>query len=153
MQTQAELAMIVKDAYENSDFSGMFPVMEEEYEHISFWVTEVLRGKKRAMEYYSSKAAHIRSDPTAAVTGRLVRILEAPDRVRPHGVYRGGLRMLEDRSFLHRNDAGKIAVLMKQYIDYEKTDVYMLAIPTASENGLLKQVLIANPDFYKWEEL
>ena len=153
MYTQEELAKIVKQGYEQADFSCMFPLMEEDYEHISFWVTEVLRGKKRAIDYYTGKGEAIRKVPEERITGTLVRILEAPEKVRPHGVFRGGIRMLEDPVFLHRHDVGKIGVLLKQYSRHEKADICTLAVPTQSENGLLKQVLIANPDFYRWEEI
>lgn len=154
MLTQTQAAELVKKCYEKADFSEMFPLMEADYEHISFWVLEILRGKERAQEYYAGKSEAIRSGRAdAQVTGRLVRITEAPDKVRPKGLYRGGVRIPEDPAFLHRSDAGKTAVLLKQYSDHEKKDIHTLAIPTVSTNGLLQQVLIANPDFYGWEDM
>ena len=154
MLTQKEAAELVKQCYEKADFSEMFPVMEKDYEHISFWVLEVLHSKEAAIEYYTGKGEAIREAPAEEhITGKLVRITNAPDKVRPKGLYRGGVRMLEDPAFLHRQDTGKIAALMKQYSSHDKEDVFTLAIPTVSENGLLKQVLIANPCFYQWEDM
>lgn len=154
MLTQREAAEIVKRSYENADFTEMYPLMAQDYEHLSFWVIEVLRGKERAMHYYDGKGEAIRKSPAAEhITGTLVRITDAPDKVRPRGLFRGDVRMLEDPSFLHRRDNGKFAVLMKQYSTHEKEVSYTLAVPTVNENGLLQQVLIANPSFYTWEEL
>ena len=151
MYTQEELAAIVKRCYENADFHEMYPLMEEDYEHISFWVTQVRAGKECAIQYYDEKAKYMRMDPSNHIEARLVKILEAPDQVRPGGLIENGIRIPEDEAFLHRKDVGKTAARMVQYTDREI--IHTLAIPTVSENGLLKQVLIANPYFYKWEEL
>lgn len=154
MPTQAEAAEIVKNGYERGDFTAMFPLMTEDYEHLSFWVLDVIRGKERAIDYYTGKGKALRAAPKEEqITGKLVRLVKAPDKVRPKGVYRGGVRMLEDPAFLHRQDAGKVAVLIEQYISEEKELIHTLAVPTVNGDGLLRQVLIGNPDFYEWEEL
>ena len=149
MYTEKELAEKVRYAYSHGDFDVLFPLMEEDYEHISFWVLEVIRGKAAAVRYYTGKGRAIRAAGTADISTGLVRITKAPDRVRPNGVFRNGVRHIEDAAFLHRSDANKIGVLMHQTVNGE--DVCTLAIPTVSENGLLRQVLIANPDLYAWE--
>lgn len=149
--TQLEAAKLVMQAYEIATFDCMFPHMEESYRHISFWVTEVLRGKANAVDYYIGKGNAVRSSSSLPAV-KLVRISEAPDKVRPNGLFRGGVQMLEDPVFLHRQDAGKVAVLMKQYSDHDGKDIFCLAIPSVSEKGLLQETLITDPKFYKLEE-
>lgn len=152
MLTQKEAAELVKYCYENGDFEKLFPHMTQSYEHMSFWVLEVLRGKEKAVNYYTGKGDAIRK-AGAPSKGTLVRILKAPDKVRPNGMYRGGVRMIEDPACCHRQDEGKIAVRFCQYVEQDGGDVFTLAIPTLSEDGMLSQLLITEPGFYEIEEL
>ena len=76
-------------AYTTGRFDVLFPLMTDDYEHISFWVTEVLRGKEQAQEYYAGKGETLRKSRSFP-RGILVRIVSAPDRVRPHPGKRPG---------------------------------------------------------------
>lgn len=137
-------------AYTTGRFDVLFPLMTDDYEHISFWVTEVLRGKEQAQEYYAGKGETLRKSRSFP-RGILVRIVSAPDRVRPHDVFKKGVQVLEDAAFLHRNDAGKTAVLLGQMIDGEM--IRTLAVPTITEDGKLRQLLITEPKIYRLERI
>lgn len=136
--------------YTTGDFSDMFPLMTEDYTHISFWVQEVLRGREAAMKYYSGKGAAMKNGGNLP-KGRVVRITEAPDRVRPSGMWRGGVRVTEPPEFVNRADTGKQALLLEQQSNGEL--VQTLLIPTVTDNGKLRQILMAHPGFYKWTEV
>ena len=137
-------------AYTTGRFDVLFPLMTDDYEHISFWVTDVLRGKKRAQEYYTGKGETLRKNGSCA-KGVFVRIVSAPDRVRPCGVFKNGIQMLEDAAFLHRSDTGKTAVLLGQTVN--GGTVYTLAVPTITEDGKLRQLLITEPKLYRLERI
>lgn len=137
-------------AYTTGRFDVLFPLMTDDYEHISFWVTEVLRGKKKAQEYYAGKGETLRKSRNYA-RGVLVRILSAPDRVRPRGVFKNGTQVLEDAAFLHRNDAGKTAVLLGQMVNGEI--IRTLVVPTITEDGKLRQLLITEPKLFRLERI
>ena len=145
-----ELARAYMQAYTTGVFEPLFGLFTDDYEHISFWVLEVIRGKERAMEYYTGKGAAMRREGSAP-KGILVEITDAPDVVRPAGLFRGGYRQYEDPAFLNRHDAGRIAVLLEQQIDGET--IRTLAIPTPAPEGRCRQLLIANPGFYKWKDV
>jgi hypothetical protein len=150
--SQKEIGVLrtIETAYTTGHFEAIFPLMTDDYTHVSFWVAEVLRGKAQARDYYEGKGETLRksgSFPKAI----FVRIVSAPDRVRPRGVWKDGVQVLEDPVFLHRSDAGKGAILFEQQLN-GKT-VCTLAIPTITENGKLAQILITNPGFYRLERI
>ena len=144
-----EAAVLTKEAYETGNFDKLIEVMSDDYEHISFWVLEVIRGKGDAVDYYQGKGDAIRKSGSSS-QGKIVKIIEAPSRVRPNGVFVNGERIEEDESFYNRSDKGKTAVLITQ-----KTDevIRVLAIPSLDEGGRLKQMLITEPDNYEFVEL
>ena len=59
--------------------------------------------------------------------------------------------MLEDAAFLHRSDTGKTAVLLGQTVN--GGTVYTLAVPTITEDGKLRQLLITEPKLYRLERI
>lgn len=147
-QAEHDIISAVFTAYTTGNFESFFPWMTDDYTHISFWVLEVYARKDQAQRYYRGKGESIRRGGSFA-RGSLVRIISSPNRVRPNGVYRNGVRMLEDRIFLHRDDNGKIAVLLRQVINGEEN--HILAVPTITEEGKLAQILITDPVYYQLE--
>ena len=147
-QSESEILLAIRKGYETGEFGDLFPYMTEDYEHISFWVIEVLRGREQAQAYYEGKGCAIRNGGSDTEF-EWVRIVSAPDKVRPKGIWRGGIRALEDACFLHRTDAGKTSLLMTQHLENE--DVRTLAVPTFTDDGMIRQILIANPGFYELE--
>lgn len=100
------------------------------------------------MAYYTAKGNAVRKGGSS-LRGRIVKIPEAPDRVRPNGVWQEGRIYFEPACFMNRNDAGKLAVLFDQQADSET--VRILAIPTITEGGMLRQLLMTEPSFYRFE--
>ena len=137
-------------AYTAGRFELLFPLMTDDYMHISFWVTDVIRGKEQAQEYYIGKGETIRKSGNLA-QGLPMQIVEAPNRVRPNGVFRNGEKVPEDPVFLNRNDAGKKAILMRQRINGGWA--YSLVVPTITEDGKLSQLLITEPKNYRLTQL
>lgn len=145
-----EIAVGFRTAYTSGVFSSLFDMLSDNYEHISFWVLDVIRGKRKAIDYYTSKGNAIqRSNNT--IKGTIVEVTSAPEKVRPHGIYRDGIQLPEDPVFLNRYDVGKIAVLLEQIVDGET--VRTLAIPTIDVDGKCSQLLIAEPSFYSWKSI
>lgn len=147
---QYDAAVLTKEAYEKGDFSELFPVMAEDYEHMSFWVLEIIKGKDAAIHYYREKGKAVRNSDSV-LRGTIVEIVDAPTSVRPNGVYVEGKQIEEDRAFFGRKDWGKAAVLMTQIVRGEEDKI--LIIPSINEDGMLKQILVTNPNFYVLKEI
>ena len=148
-KTETAILTAILEGYSTGNFDHLFAFMTDDYQHASFWVVEVIRGKENAKTYYSGKGETMRSSGSLA-KGKYVKILSAPSRVRPNGVFRNGVRMLEDPVFLHRTDEGKKAVLLIQNTNGQ--DVATIAIPTMTKDGLLKQLLLTDPKYYTVDE-
>ena len=123
--------------------------MAENYEHVSFWVLEVISGKIEAQKYYTGKGNTMRSSGSLPRTS-IVRIIAAPSVVRPNGVYRNGVKIEEHPAFLNRADEGKKAILMTQNANGKENE--SLVIPTITSEGFLQQLLITDPKYYKIEK-
>ena len=109
-QTESAILDAIMKGYSTGSFISLFPYMAENYEHLSFWVLEVIRGKEEAQKYYTGKGMTMRSGGSLASTS-IVRIISAPSVVRPYGVYQNGVKIEEDPAFLDRIDEGKKAIL------------------------------------------
>lgn len=135
----------IKEAYTTGVFDGIFPYMTDDYEHHSFWVLDVIRGKEDAIDYYTGKGESIRRGGSFP-EGRIVSIVTAPDRKRPRGVHSNGEQISDPGDTEKRKDCGKLAVLLNQCVN-DKTN-QVLIIPTITENGRLAQILVTDPELF-----
>lgn len=135
----------VKTAYTTGIFDGLFPYMTDDYEHHSFWVLEVIRGKEAAEDYYSNKGKSMRAGGSLP-EGSIVSIVRAPYRKRPRGLYKNGERISDPSDSELRKDFGKLAVLCKQCVNGETNEI--LIIPTVTEDGRLAQMLVTDPELF-----
>lgn len=146
---ELRIAETIRDAYLTGELEKLFPLMSDDYAHMSFYVLDVLRGTENLHNYYTHKGAAIRRGK-GMKSGHIVRIASSPDRVRPHGVFKNGVRQKEDPLCFNRHDNGKLAVMLESESDGKNT--WSLAIPSINEQGQLCQLLITNPDLYQVEE-
>ena len=150
MDTDVKIILEIRNAYESGRFEPLFPLMTNDYAHLSFWVLEPVKGKRAAMEYYRGKGAAIRAGGPN-IEGRIVRVLQGPASVRPRGARRNGVPQPEDPRFLNRADEGRLAVLLTQQL--EEGPVETLAIPEITEDGRLRELLVTTPSLYELEQL
>lgn len=149
IQRENAILDAIMEGYSTGSFEKLFPFMTEDYEHASFWVLEVIRGKKQAQEYYTGKGNAMRSSGSLA-NANIVKITSAPSVVRPRGIYQKGVKIEEDPSFLNRSDEGKKAILMTQRANGKESET--LVIPTITGEGLLRQLLLTDPAYYRFEK-
>ena len=141
-------AKMILTAYTTGDFSILFPYMAEDYKHESYWVAEPMIGKATAIDYYIGKGATLRRDNE--IKGQLVVISEKPKSVAVDKLYINNELRSGNNRVIVLGDAGKICVFFAQPVSRDEI-VHTLAIPTIGEDGLLKSILITEPNLFNLE--
>lgn len=143
-----KFAKMILAAYTTGHFEPLFPFMTDDYKHESYWVKEPMIGKDTVIEYYVGKGASMRSGDLPK--GCLVRIGDKPKTITCSDVSISGKRSSGMTKIIVLGERRKICVLFEQVVD-DGEIIHTLAIPTVTQDGMIKSILITEPRLFNLE--
>ena len=149
MDKEFAIARLLQECYGTGHFENLIPMLDEDYQHHSIEVEEIMCGKEAASEYFIEK-------------GKAVRKAGGRSRTMLVRISRAALCPIEWTScdgetylnwhFLVWGLSGQICVLMEQEVS-EGEWIRILMVPWINDEGLLTSLFLNYPDSYELEPL
>ena len=136
---EAYCTELVTKAYEEGDFSPLYPLFSEDAELHSAWVMEPLTGKKNLIAYYDGKGKTLR-EGGSGIRGQVMKITDPMKTVRNASNQRIGV--------LSRPGT-PCSLMVQESPEGKKT--WVLVMPKFTEDKMIRGLSITMPDLFSFE--
>lgn len=139
-ETYVEIAKKIIKAYEQADFTELYPLFSEDILWCSQWVVPDRKGKEKIIKYYDEKARQIKNS-NSKIKGLVIETIE-------QGTFEINPNVPLPQVILY-TPAGRICAIIGQRVDDREN--HMVLTFELNDKLQITNISIADPSFYTFK--